>query len=200
MMRNILASKKIGVFVILLVGLLVGATNVFGQTDGDYQTRANGDWNANTTWQVRTGGTWVNCNTGDYPGATASAGIVSILNTDNVTLNVSPTYSIGALTLQTGNRASYITFSGSSSLTVRGITTIEVPTSTNTGRYKYIRVLAGSFTTAGIVMNASGDDGRDSYIEISTGSLTVGGNITMNGNSSRNYILFSGAGTLNIGG
>ena len=59
-----------------------------GQVDGDYQTRATGNWNANTTWQVRSGGAWVNCLAGDYPGAAAGAGTVNILNGHVVTLNL----------------------------------------------------------------------------------------------------------------
>ncbi|MGE0078449.1 MAG: beta strand repeat-containing protein, partial [Bacteroidales bacterium] len=184
----------------LLVLLMAISVNSFGQTAGDYRTRATGNWNANTTWQKYNGTAWANCTAGDYPGVSSGAGTVTILNNTNVTLNASPAYSIGNLNLQTGNRATYITFSGTNSLTVSGTTTIEVPTSTNTGRYKYIRVLAGSLSTGNVVMDASSDDGRDSYIEISTGSVTVSSDITMSGSNYRNYFVFTGSGVLYVGG
>ncbi len=184
--------------------LLMG-NEVWGQTTGDYRTNGSGDWNALGTWRRYNGTNWNDAPTAaqGYPGqyATSSTATVTIQNDQNVTLNVSPDNAIGNLVLQTGNRASYITFSGTNSLVVNSNTRIEVPTSTNTARYKYIRVLAGSFSTGSIVMDASSDNGRDSYIEISTGTVNVSGNVTMNSTDGRrNYILFSGNGTLNVGG
>jgi gliding motility-associated-like protein len=66
-----------------------------GQVDGDYQTRASGTWSANTTWQVRAGGAWINCSAGDYPGATAGLGTVNILNGHTVTYSSGIPVTIG---------------------------------------------------------------------------------------------------------
>ena len=71
--------------------LLVVSLNSFGQATGDYRTLAAGNWNANTTWQRYNGTAWANCIAGDYPGASAGAGIVTILSGNNVTLNVDVT-------------------------------------------------------------------------------------------------------------
>jgi len=184
---------------LLFLLLMLSFGGAWAQVNGDYRTRNSGNWSANGTWQVYNGG-WVNCAPGDYPGATAGAGTVTITNNIDVTLNTTPTNSIGALVLATGNRASYITFSGTNSLNVTGVTTIESPTSTNASRYKYINVLAGSLSTASIVMDGSTNNGRDSYIEISTGTVTVSGDITMNSADPRTYFLFSGTGMLKVGG
>ena len=66
-------------WVVASLALLSISLISWGQVNGDYQTRATGNWNANTTWQVRSGGIWVNCAAGDYPGAAAGAGTVNIL-------------------------------------------------------------------------------------------------------------------------
>lgn len=175
-----------------------------GQAVGDYRTNSTGaawNWNTVANWQrCVTAGTWAGATSTTYPGQNPGAGTVTILNNTNVTLNITPANSIGSLVLQTGNRASSLSFNGTNSLVVTGSTTIEIPTSTDVTRYKYIRVLAGSMTTSSVTINASTDDGRDSYIEISSGSLNIGGSLTMLGSNLRNYILFSGAGTLNVGG
>jgi hypothetical protein len=179
---------------------LLSFGQVWGQVNGDYRTRAGGNWNAIGTWSIYDGG-WRNAVAGDgYPGQNAGTGTVTIQNNTSVTLNVTPANGIGALVLQTGDRTSNITFSGTNSLTVTGPTTIETPTSTNTARYKYIDVLAGTFSTSSITMNGSTNDGRDSYILISSGNVNVAGDISLNSTNLRTYVRFTGAGTLNVGG
>jgi hypothetical protein len=119
-------ERKNPFFAILLffLSILTG----FGQTDGDYQTRATGNWNANTTWQVYSGGAWNNCAVGDYPGATAGAGTVNILSGNTVTLNLSPANPLGAITFATGNTAlSSIVFGGAWTLNVTGSVTYTLP-------------------------------------------------------------------------
>ena len=90
---------------ILLAGLLLISLSATAQVNGDYQTRATGNWNANTTWQVYNGVIWNNCLAGDYPGAAAGTGAVNILNGHAVTLNLSPANPIDALTYAPGNIA-----------------------------------------------------------------------------------------------
>jgi hypothetical protein len=101
-------AKPTAILCLLLAGLVNGA---WGQTNGDYRTRAAGNWNAYTTWQVYNDA-WVNCAAGNYPGATPGAGIVTIRATHNVTLNVNATISgleINANLTATTNRTLNIT-------------------------------------------------------------------------------------------
>ena len=70
----------------ILFFALLFSLNAKGQVNGDYQSRAGGNWNSNTTWQVRTGGSWVNCGPGDYPGASAGAGTVNIRDNHTITI------------------------------------------------------------------------------------------------------------------
>jgi hypothetical protein len=46
---NLIIIRKWGIAVITIFSL---SMVTLGQVNGDYQTRATGNWNANTTWQV----------------------------------------------------------------------------------------------------------------------------------------------------
>jgi len=199
---HLLSSPFSAVAKSLLVAfaILALAGGAWGQANGDYRTRDSGDWNAIATWSIYDGG-WRNANAADgYPGELRVAGTVQIQNNQNVTLNVSPLFAISNLHLLGGNRASYVTFNGTNELSVVGELRIFTPTSTNTDRYKYVRVLAGTLNVGLVTMDGSGNDGRDSYIEISTGTLNVTNDIAMGSTGLRTYIYFTGAGDLNIGG
>jgi len=173
----------------------------FAQVNGDYRTRATGNWNSNATWQKRTGGAWVNCTAGDYPGVAAGSGTVTILNGHNVSLNVSPANAIGALLVgNAGSTTTALTFSSSNTLTVTGTVTIVPITTNNNNRTRSLVLNAGVLNAGNIVMNTPNADSRDAFISLTTGTINVSGNITMNSTNLRNYILFSGAGKLNIGG
>lgn len=169
---------------------------LLSQVDGDYQTRAAGNWSVNTTWQVRSGGAWINCSPGDYPGTAAGAGTVTIRNGHSVSMDISPANAIGALTINNGNANTTVTIPTTYSLTVTGTTTI----SANTNNInKYIEV-TGSFVTGSLALNSTNVNTRDSYVNITSGTVTVIGNITMNNTNLRTYICFSGDGTLQVGG
>jgi hypothetical protein len=168
----------------------------FGQVNGDYRSRANGNWNSNNTWQVRSGGSWVNCGGGDYPGASSGAGTVNIQNNHTITITANIPNAVGAISIDGGNRDSYIQFNAGVSLTVTGQTYLN---SNSNNDEKSILVDAGSFITGSIDANSNGNN-RDAYIRISTGTVTVGGDVSLNASNQRTYILFTGNGTLNVGG
>ena len=181
---------------LIFIFWLFSGINLLGQVNGDYQTRATGNWNANTTWQVYSGGSWQNCAPGDYPGATAGAGTVTILNGHTVTLNITPLNPIGSLTINNGDANSAVIIQLSYSLSVTGTTTINASTNNIN---KYIQI-AGDLLTGSVILNATNNDSRDSYLNITTGTITVAGNLTMNNTNARTYICFSGNGVLNVGG
>lgn len=200
-MRRTLLISKISfpdkLLALILLIMFGSFAQVFGQTNGDYQTRGTGgNWNANTTWQVYNGNKWVNCSLGDYPGVSSTPALVTILNGDVVTLNVSPANHIGALTINSGNAPSGLVISSGYSLIVNGATTI---TSNTTDVNKYITV-DGNFSSGSLSMSSTNNDTRDAYIVISNGSASITGDITMSNTSSRNYICFTGNGLLYVGG
>ncbi len=180
----------------LILTLTLAWGTVWGQSVGDYRTRAGGgNWNDNTTWQVYNGG-WANCAVGDYPGATAGAGTVDILNNHTVTITANVPNSIGSLRINGGTQDSYLQFNAGVSLSVTGETYLN---SNSDGDEKAIRVDAGIYTTGSINANSNGDT-QDAYIRISTGTVNVIGDIALNSTNVRTYILFTGAGILNVGG
>ncbi len=78
-------------FVLLL---LVSATVAMAQADGDYRTRATGNWNTATTWQVFVGGTFQNLESvaaGIYQNVIPSSASGAIQLANNVTINTSVT-------------------------------------------------------------------------------------------------------------
>lgn len=187
-------AYKIASIIFLLLLSLVAKT----QVDGDYRTRLAGDWDNNTTWQVRSGGSWNNCATGDYPGALTGTGTVNILDNHTITINADVPNSIGALRIDGGNNDSYLIFSGAYSLSVSGLTYLD---SDNLKDHKAIHVDAGTFNSGSLDANSSGNDNKaDAYIRISTGTVNISGNISLNSTSRRTYILFTGNGSLYVGG
>ncbi|WP_396151493.1 beta strand repeat-containing protein [Flavobacterium sp.] len=115
---------------------------------------------------------------------------------DDVTVNLNSV--CAALTIASGGNDSTLIISGTNSLTVNGIVTIN--NGTGTGDNKIIEVGSGTLTCNSVVMADTTNDNRDSEITISTGTVNVLGNLTMNGSANRNAVRFSGSGLLNIGG
>jgi len=143
----------------------------FGQIDGDYQTRATGNWNDFNAWQVRNGGAWVNCVAGDYPGAAVGAGTVNILNGHTVTLTASPASPIGALTFAPGNIAlSSVVFGGAWTLDISGAVTYTLPGANNNGD-QTLSVATGILNCASVTMVTTTDNARIQTLSLSTGLL-----------------------------
>ncbi|MGE0090470.1 MAG: hypothetical protein AB7S50_13445 [Bacteroidales bacterium] len=164
----------------------------------NYQTRAAGNWNDNATWQVSSGGAFVNCLAGDYPGVNAITGSVTIRDNHSVTLNITPAFSVGSLQMVTGGTDTRLTFQGANALTVTGATLLNA---NSNGDERGIRLDAGTLTTGSLsLLNTGGNDNSNSYIRISTGTVNVTGDVILNSTNLRTYIEFTDAGTLYVGG
>jgi hypothetical protein len=75
---------------LLLLLFLLSAPVAFGQTTGDFRSRASGNWNKSNTWERYNGSTWVNSN--NTPNGTAGTGVITIRTGHSVTGNASDTY------------------------------------------------------------------------------------------------------------
>lgn len=80
----------------LLTGMMASS-----QIDGDYRSRADGNWNSSSTWQKRVSGSWVNAT--DYPGQSTGAGTVTILGNDDVVITASVPNAIAVLVVGDGS-------------------------------------------------------------------------------------------------
>jgi len=141
--------------------LMLISVGVKGQVDGDYQTRATGNWNAYATWQVRSSGAWVDCVDGDYPGATAGAGKVYINNDDEVTLNVTidSDHAIGALDFKATANATKLIISGTYELNITGDVTFVVPTVKNIDQT--LDISSGVLNCTSIIMPETDNNNYD---------------------------------------
>ena len=141
----------------------------------------SGTWSATATW----GG-------GVVPGAGDD---VIISNGSTVTLDAN--YNCLSLTINAGVNNSTLDLNGFT-FSVTNTITINAPTVNN--NVKRIIVGTGILNCGSVFMTAGGSTNRDCFISVSTGTVNVTGNITMPGAADRNYVLFSGAGILNITG
>ena len=87
---------------VLIVFFLLFGLPMLAQVTGDYRSKATGNWNSATTWQIYNGSSWVNASS--YPGQNSNVGTVTIGSGNTVTLNVDiTTYSINKLII--GNQS-----------------------------------------------------------------------------------------------
>ena len=180
----------------LLFAFLIINGSAMAQTNGDYQTRAAGAWTANTTWQVRSGGNWVNCASGDYPGANAGAGLVTVRNNHSVTIPANIPYDISSLVVSSGNNNTSVSFTGAFSLTVTGSTSV---TGNTNGITKSIDVGTGTLNTGSITITG-GTTSKVAQITLSSGTINCTGNLSFSGTAANAKLTFTGSGVLNIGG
>ncbi len=186
------AIRKRVVFCIVLLSL---SLLTFSQTNGDYRSRADGNWNSNNVWQVYNG-SWGNCGAGDYPGATAGAGTVRIRDGHNITITASVSNPIGALRFNANDLASSVDFNNNWTLSVTGAITYTAPAS-NVGQT--INVGSGTLNCGSVTMVTTGNNARTETLSLSTGTINVTGNVTMV-TAIQNALTFTGNGVLNIGG
>jgi hypothetical protein len=198
-MKQILQNiSKVFCFVAVFVLLLLIGNEGFGQTNGDYQTRNGGNWDAINTWSIYDNG-WRNAIAADgYPGQNAGTGTVTILNNQSVTIRANVANNIGSLVVAAGANNTSVTFNGAYSLTVSG--DINVNSTTNNFS-KSIVLNTGTLNCSNLNLTSTGgNDNRDAFVVLTSGTLTVTGNITMNAVAARTYLRFNGGGTVNVGG
>ena len=168
-------------FAAFFVLALLNIGSVSGQKTWDRGANTN-NWEDGNNW-----------NPNGIPLATETATIGN-----NYTVVVNSAAVCSSLTIVGGAQITSVTINGSNSITVTNAITINA--GTGTGDNKFIAVGAGTLTAGSVSIATTGNNDRDSYISITTGTVNVSGNFAMNGAAAQNQIVFSNAGTLNIGG
>ena len=186
------------------------AMPAFFQIDGDYLNKqAGGDWLDIITREYWNGSAWANITAKEgYPGGLADAGTVTILcdNTGvTITLDVTPDYSLASLILETSSvqEDKQLIFSGTNSLTVKGLIHLKRPFSGTDASKNIIEVGAGTFTTGSLEIGTSGGAYTNvlkSIVIISSGTVTVNGDIYFRMAGWTTFVRFTGDGILNLGG
>ena len=160
---------------------------VLGQA---YYSRTIGPWNDNNTWSYTSGGVAVPL--GVYPGA---GDVVNIVGGNNVTATANAACAILNFTTAT---ATSLTINTGITVDVSGAITI--PRTTNTGVNQII-VGAGNLNAGSIAFTSGGSSSNIRHqITISTGTVNVTGNVTQIGSTGSAAFVFTGGGTLNLGG
>jgi hypothetical protein len=182
------------VFSIATFIFAISISLVDAQTIGDFRTRNNGNWNNIATWSRWNGTSWVDATTGQLPTPQSN---VQISNNHSVNFNIA-SLTINTLTFESGDRDCNLQILSTNSLTVSG--QINIGAALRNNDVKALLVDAGTVTCSGLTLATTSNDSRDLLVRITTGTLNVSGNLTMNGISDRNQILFLDNGFLNLGG
>lgn len=153
----------------------------------------SGAWNLAVTWTGCIGGNGTPANT---PGSNDTA---IIANGSDVTIPAGLAASASALQVGNANNggATLTLNAATSSLTVSGAVTI---TRANNNNVDALNVNAGTMSMGSLTLDNSTNTGRVVQLNISTGTATVAGNVAFTNANANVQIVFSGAGTLNIGG
>ncbi len=142
-----------------------------------------GLWSASATWSC-----------GYVPGPSDD---VMIADGTTVTLDVASA-TVNSLTINDGLDTTGLTIAGTNVLTVNQ--NVYVVNSTAGGIIHSINVGAGSLNVGGdLDLNYTNSGNRLSELLISTGTVTINGNLNTS-NLTNSQVIFSGSGTLNVGG
>jgi hypothetical protein len=180
MKRVILHKIRYSLFITAFFILLGIGHSTFGQTN-TWDGSSSANWNTAANWSLNL--------------VPIAAHDVVIPNNFNVTVNTAAV--CNSFTISGGGNANTVTIGAGQSLTVSGSVIIQAPTN---NVIKTIAVGSGTLSCNSIIMDDTGNNNRDCRITISTGTVNVSSDILMNGSAAKNYITFTGAGTLNIRG
>lgn len=179
---------------LLCIGL---STNSFGQSNGDYRSYADGNWNASNVWQTYSGGSWSNT-------ATAPSSTTHVTISDGTTITLNTTTTIGSLnvgegtsgTLQFQNSSSTVTFTVNGDVNVAAggtLSTYSVPTINGNHTFK---VTNGNIVNDGTIdfYNTNG-----SYYSRATLQVTGSSTYSLSGSGSNTLYAFTESYTSGVG-
>lgn len=174
-----------------------------------YYTRANGNWNVNSTWStVSEGGAAAS----SFPSSLTTDTVMIGTGVTNRTVTIPSGFTAACADMTMGNNAdntaAVLTLADATAgLNVRDNVYLRGP---NAGATSELAVGAGTVNVGDsiVFVNSSGTTNHTNRIlklTISTGTVTVGKNVTYASNNTANVpvqqqIVFSDAGTLNVGG
>jgi len=142
----------------------------------------SGPWSSTATW-------------GGF--AVPTAGQTVVIN-NGITVTVDMAAVCASLTVNAGNAASSVTITGTNSIAVTGVITIN--SGTGNGDNKTVAVGAGTLSCGSLSMDVTGGNNRINSLTISTGTATVASDISMLDNANRNQVNITSTGRLNVGG
>ena len=179
---NFLHSSGMGKHISLLLIMLFSISFTLTAQTNTWDGSSSANWNTATNWSLN-----------QVPTAAHDVVIPNGI-TANITVNTAAVCK--TLTMNGGTTANTLTINNPNSLSVAGA--IAIGAGTGAGDNKIIAVGTGTLSCASVNITATGSGTRTSEISIATGTVNVTGNISMN--DANDYIRFTGAGLLNVGG
>jgi hypothetical protein len=150
---------------------------------------------ASVNWN---GASWANCNS-SYPGASNSSDTATITTTATsnvtITLNVSPAYTLGAVTFNTPSSKGITLVMGTYSLKAASLTL----SGTSSTLYTKVTISTGTLETTG---NISFSNSNDTIVFSGAGALKIGGTLGTSGGftASTSTVTFNGSAAQTING
>jgi fibronectin-binding autotransporter adhesin len=165
-----------------LAFMLMLMMSASAQSAGDYRTnKGNGNWSVSSHWDTYNGTSWVTAST--YPGQVAGTGTVTILDGHVYSLNISPAFAIGALTVGSGTSGTLATSNGDYSITVTNNAVVATGGTLNLSR---MTLTVGGTTSVNGNLNDNHNNGSATF----TGLFTVnnGGSFSTANTSAFNFM------------
>ncbi len=108
--------------------LVIGSTASMAQSEGDYRTDQAGNWDAATTWQIFTAGSWTDLELTAFPTPTDASGAINLQFNGNIIVATSVsadqvTLASGTLTINGGRTLSILDGPGSDFVNLNGTVT-----------------------------------------------------------------------------
>jgi hypothetical protein len=164
----------------LIAGILILAgIEVTAQSIGDYRSAQDGNWNLLNRWVRWNGAAWATPSAGEgYPGQNSSPDIVTILNTHDIILTVSPANAIVNLIVGSGTSGTLESDNNTWTLNISGNLTIAASATFNLER---INVTVTGTTNITGTISDSRNEGTNTFVGLVT--INNGGNFTPANNS-----------------
>src|SRR5579871_845725 len=137
----------------LFAFLFILNIKTYSQAVGDYRSVAPTNWSVLTTWQRWNGATWATPTAGQgYPGQNNATANVTIMNGNNVPVNVTPANAIASLQIgsTTDATSGTLSFSVVRTLTVAGTVTMG---NSGTGSVGNLTMVTGTISVNGLAVS-----------------------------------------------
>jgi fibronectin-binding autotransporter adhesin len=161
--------------------ILVFHSTGYSQSVGDYRSnKSNGNWSVSSHWETYNGTAWVAASVA--PGDVAGAGTVTIIDGNNFSLNTSPAFAIGSLTVGGGTSGTLATSNGDFTINITNNILVRTGATLNLSR---MTLSAGGTTT----INGNIIDDHNNGSATFTGLVTInnGGSFTTANTSAFNF-------------
>ncbi|MFT3908129.1 MAG: proprotein convertase P-domain-containing protein [Ferruginibacter sp.] len=173
------------IFILALLLFVLGQKG-YSQT-ATFSGATGGNWNVASNWTI----------TAPVAAARVPLATDNVVIPNNKNVNITANAVCASLTINSGLNANTVAITGAFSLSITNALTINAPTVANV---KQLTVGTGTLNCGSIVLANTLLATADCQVTATTGTINVTDDITMSGDNTKNAIIFTAGGTLNLGG